>query len=229
MIRNILKKWLDDFRYRTVWANFFSVWGNLLFAIINGIYGIIMHSTWFGSLAAYYLILICMRYICLRVDTKAKMIENEKVRQLMELKAYRNCGIILIALTFAMAGSFIQIVMDDDGKFYPGYLIYLVALYTFIKAITAIRNLFIARRQLSPLLLAIKFICYADAAMSMMYLQTAMFASFGNPSGVTANTFNSITAGVITAMLLFLGSYMIISASNQKNKISVEIDTKAKE
>jgi len=65
----------------------------------------------------------------------------------------------------------------------------------------------------SLLLRMIRNIGYADALVSLVSLQTAMFVSFGD--GTDTRTMNLLTGGVVCLMILLMGIYMIRLAGKQ--------------
>lgn len=52
----------SDYKYRTMLLAVPGLGINMVFAIFNGIVGIVSRSPWFGSMAAYYIVLSVMRY-----------------------------------------------------------------------------------------------------------------------------------------------------------------------
>jgi len=208
---------VKDYRYRTVSFTYSSLSANLIFAVSNGIFGVIDHSVWFGTMAAYYIVLSIMRFIVIQYDRKISKIEKTKKMKKQELSVYQICGFLFILLTIALGVSVIQMVYFDQGHTYPGTLIFAVATYTFYKIVVALRNVVKAGRLKSPLLMTIRDIGYADAMVSMLSLQTAMFISFCTKDDtLTPQIMNSLTGGVICLIILIMGIYMMFSAARQK-------------
>ena len=210
---------LNDYRYRTVLFTNVSFFLNLVFVFLNLFFGIRQKSWWFITLSAYYLLLSSMRFAALHEEnrnnrTKEKGgLEAEDI-QVNEVRIYRNCGIIMMILTLALLESVVLILNDGNGKSYPGYLIFVVAGYTFYKIILSVINLFRVGKFKSPLLKTIRHIGYADAMMSLLSLQTAMFASFGTEQDVaTPKIMNGLTGGVVCLMILAMGICMVASSS----------------
>lgn len=143
--------------------------------------------------------------------------------RLQELRVYRNTGILLSFITIALAGAVILLVNQEGGKSYQGYMIFVVAMYTFYKAIISIINIMRARKMQSPLLIAIRDIGYADALVSVLSLQTAMFSSFGEESDIDPTLMNGITGVCVCIMTLAIGIYMICSAGRQRKRIQEEM------
>ena len=57
------------------------------------------------------------------------------------MQCYRNIGYGLFLLNIPMGGMIILMIKTNAGYSYPGYIIYLSALYTFYTVIVAVINL----------------------------------------------------------------------------------------
>lgn len=213
----------SDYRYRTVLFTFISFVFNLFYAVSNGVYGVINHSPWMGTFSAYYIFLSLMRYGIIQYDRKLLKEGRQKDLRLQEMKVYRNTGILLSLITIALGGAVILLVNREGGKSYYGYMIFVVAMYTFYKAIISIVNIIRARKMKSTLLVTIRNIGYADALVSVLSLQTAMFGAFGEDSNVDPTLMNGITGACVCMMILVIGIYMILSAGKQRKRILAEI------
>lgn len=207
-----------DYRYRTMLSNYLSLAVNLLFAVSNGAFGILYHSVWFGALSAYYIVLGLMRFSVVRYERRVAFLE-ETQRLKRELKVCGNCGIMFILLTLALGVSVIQMVYFDQGKSYSQTLILAVAAYSFYKVTLAIINVIKVRKLKSPLLMTIRDIGYADAFVSMLSLQSAMFVAFGGDGTVNPRVMNSITGGCVCLMILTMGIYMFLSSNRQRRRM----------
>ena len=72
-----------------------------------------------------------------------------------------------------MGGMIVLMVRTNSGFSYPGYIIYLSALYTFYAMAVSVINLVKFRRLGSPILSAAKVLNLVSAMMSVLGLQTA--------------------------------------------------------
>ena len=215
---------ITDTRLRTVLATLPGMGLNLFYAIFNGAIGILNHSAWCGSLSAYYLLLCAMRFLSVSYARKVydgkipwgkvHMGKNNsrKDEDSLETRAwrvYRNCGVMLSVSSIALGGAVIMLVSGEGGKSYPGLMIYAVATYTFYKLIMSIRNMILASKEKSLLLVTLRNISYADALVSILSLQTALFAAFGQDSGATIPMMNALTGAGVCLMIFALGVYMV--------------------
>lgn len=210
-----------DYHYRTVMFAFPGLVLNMAFAAFNGAVGIFSRSAWCGTLCAYYAVLSVMRFGAVRCARRMAG-KKEDVRREAELFFYRRCGIWLTMLTIALVGTVILIFHEKGGKQYPGYLIYAVAGYTFYKIIMSVVNLRKVRRFCSPLLMAIRDIGYVDALVSVLSLQTAMFASFGKGEPGFDRFMNG-TAGTVVCLMVFgTGIRSICQANRMKRELEIQ-------
>lgn len=199
----------SDYRYRTILFSLSGFWVNVIFAVFNGIIAMISSSGWYASLAVYYLLLSVMRSAAIGHIGKNKQSAKVVNQAIHELNVYRRCGFLFIIMSFALCGAVFLMLRAGSGKKYPGILIYPVAAYTFWKISISIANLFKARKRQSPLLMTLRHIGYADALVSMLSLQTAMFAAFAEPESVYILPMNGATGLAICLMILFMGIHMV--------------------
>lgn len=210
-----------DYHYRTVMFAFPGLVLNMAFVAFNGAVGILSRSAWCGTLCAYYIVLSMMRFGAVRCDQRMAG-KKEEVRREAEISFYRRCGIWLTMLTIALAGTVILILHEEGGKQYPGYLIYAVAGYTFYKIIMSVVNLRKVRRFRSPLLMAIRDIGYVDALVSVLSLQTAMFASFGKGEPGFDRLMNGTVGTAVCLMVFGAGIRCIRQANRMKRELEMQ-------
>ena len=74
------------------------------------------------------------------------------------------------------------------------------------------------RKEKSILLVTLRNISYADALVSILSLQTAMFAAFGQNSGRMIPITNALTGAGVCLMIFALGIYMVHKSKNTLNR-----------
>lgn len=194
-----------DYRWRTIVFSVPGMVSNIIFAVFNGIIGIASRSAWFGTLAAYYILLSIMRAGVVRQDRKIAAIKEKQEHMSRELSVYRRNSILFVLMAVVLAGAVILLLNAQGGKDYPGLTIYAVALYTFYKIITSTIEVIKVGKRKSPLLSITKRIGYIDSCVSILTLQTAMFASFADGQDGLIKPMNGITGTVVCLMVLGLG------------------------
>ena len=192
-----------DKRYRIV---AFAICGfsiNLLYALYNGVLGIISHSIWFLSLCAYYTILSSMRFGIIMQDRRNISTENFITRF---------CGIMLIVLAFVLSGSVYLSLTNDVAVKHQEIMMITIATYTFYKAAIAIVNTVKIRRKNSLLLSTIRSISCADAVVSILSLQRSMLVSFGEMERYRIYMMNILTGAGVFIIIISLGIGMIVKS-----------------
>lgn len=149
---------------------------NLIYGILKLTFGIYYQSEWFITFAVYYLLLWLMRF-SLIFSIKKEEFGSNLAKEYRKLK---HTGIILLLLDIVLTGMIILIIHQNQTVVYPGYLIYLVALYDFILIISAFINLWKYGKKKSPILIASKCINVTVAMISMLSLEVAMIYQFGS-------------------------------------------------
>ena len=207
---------ITDNRLRTVLAAVPGMGLNLIYAVLNGVIGAAGRSAWYSFLAVYYLLLCIMRFLAVSYARQvyAKKEETGDLEK-RKYKVYQNCGAMLAVMSIALAGAVLMLVLGEDGKAYPGLMIYTAATYTFYKLTLSIVNLLKARKQKSLLLTTLRNISCSDALISLLSLQTALFAAFGQDAGEFVPIMNGITGGAVCLLVLSLGLYMMGDGKNK--------------
>lgn len=174
----------------------------LFFSLYKGALGIYYRSPWFGSLAFYYLVLTGMRFLLLR---HVRWREDDALEG---WKKYRFCGYALLVLTAALAAVSLHAIYGGQAIRYPGHLIYAAAGYAFYNLAMAIRGFVGHHRVTDPVYAAGKALSLATAFVSMFFLQTSMFAAFGDGSQ-WQERMNLATGGCVFCLIISIAVLMI--------------------
>ena len=210
---------VSDFAFRMLVGSVGSFVFCLLFGIFNGIMGIIHLSGWYGALAEYYIILSFIRGGIIIYHRKKH--DAQKNKELSHAHVYRNCGILLIILNISLMAAVIQMVVLDMAVIYSGLMIYVTAAYGFCKLSVAIVNIIKSVKQTDLTVRAMTGISLADAAVTILALQTAMLAAFSDQS-FDHTMLNALTGIAVCGLTLAMGIYMIIKATKVINTIKSE-------
>lgn len=203
-----LRKWemagryLEDLSFRGSVSIYQGMIVNFLYVVFRIAAGIRFASVWFLSMGVYYLILGGLRaflIVCYRRRDAG-----------MEQRCYRKTAQLLFLLNLPMGGMILLMVWTNSGYSYPGYIIYLSALYTFYTMGTAIANIVRFRRIGSPILSAAKVLNLVAAMMSMLGLQTAMISRFAGNQEDFRRMMNGITGGVVYGSVILIAVYMLL-------------------
>ena len=198
------KRMLNDQRYRTIAAAAFSFFLNLLYALYNGVLGIMNRSVWFIAMCAYYTILSILRFsavLCGRKYSTADAVDAEYF--VMKLS-----GLLLAVLSFVLTGVVYISLAEDIAVRYDTVVMISIAAYSFYKITMAIIRAVRQRKNSSPLMAVIRSIGYADVAASVLTLQRSMLASFGDSYDQNAHTLNILTGAAACLFIWMLGTIM---------------------
>lgn len=191
---------------------------NCGYAGFNLVAGLAGRSAWLISLGVYYLMLTLMRLGLLAQEFLGQ--QSRKPDSPTQWRAFRRCGILIMIASAALCGMTILIAVEGRGYRYSQMLTYAVATYTFVKAGLAIASVTRAVRMRSAMLMTLRNIALADAAVSMLALQTAMFTAFGAGTDATLRTVMNIATGAcVCALVVVMGLSMTIVGGRQLRRM----------
>lgn len=213
-------KLMKNYGFRTLVFACCSMALTVAYACYNGAIALMRYlPVWHGALAGYYILLACMRGGILLYHGKRHRAKRERT-ETVEVKKYRNSGILLIVLISSLSAAILQMVQADAGFNRPGLMIYVAAAYTAVKVATASVNFVRAKRQNDITVEALRNVSVADAAVSILALQTSMLHEFGN--GAPTGVFNAMTGAAVCLVVLVLGVFMIIKGQKKLNELKEE-------
>ena len=120
-----------------------------------------------------------------------------------------------------MGGMIVLMVRTNSGFSYPGYIIYLSALYTFYTMVTSIQNLVKFRKLGSPILSAAKVLNFIAAMMSILGLQTAMISRFSENGESYRKMMNAITGGFVYGIVILIAVIMLLCSRKTRKKVEM--------
>lgn len=208
-------RYINDLAFRGSVSIYQRMTVNFLYVLFRIVVGIRYTSMWFISMAVYYLVLAVLR-LSLILSYRQKV-------NIDELRCYRRTAWLIFLLNIPMGGMITLMVLTNSGYSYPGYVIYLSAMYTFYTMVTSVINIVRFRRLGSPILSAAKVLNFIAALMSILGLQTAMIAQFSVESDSFRKTMNAITGGVIWLCVILTAVYMLRRSRKMQSEVkSVE-------
>ena len=207
-------KYIGDITFRGSVSICQGMMANFLYVVFRIFIGIRFASVWFITIAIYYLLLGIMR-LSLILSCRNRSVKSE-------LRSYRKTAWLLFLLNIPMGGMITLMVLTDSGYSYPGYVIYLSALYTFYTIILAIVNLVKFRKLGRPILSAAKVLNFVAALMSLLGLQTAMISQFSTEGENFRRMMNTITGSGVWFAVILTAVYMLLHSRKMKEVMSVE-------
>ncbi|MBP3479401.1 MAG: hypothetical protein J6K03_07965 [Oscillospiraceae bacterium] len=205
-------RYMTDRAFRTEISLCLSLCISLLYVGINLWSWYLVGSWWFMVLAVYYVIMAVMRYLLVRYVR----IQKIGTDILGEWKRSRLCAYILLLVNLSLSGAVLMILFQNRGYDYPGILIYVMAMYTFYSTIHAIVDIVKYRSLGSPVMSTAKIVSLSAALVSMLNLETAMFAQFGGKMSMEdQRIFIILTGAGVSITVVTLSVLLIIRATKE--------------
>lgn len=215
----VVRRYFNDVSFNMHISLYCSLGFNVLYAVIKSGFSIYYRSVWFGMLSGYYFFLAVMRFVLLRYFGKSEFGKDLTA----EWKRYHLCGVLLLLMNLALTGVVIMVVQKNEGFHYPGMLIYIMAMYAFYNITVAIINVVKYSRYRSPVMSAAKVLHLAVALVSMLALETAMLAQFGENNSAQFRKIMTGSTGVcVCAMILTIAVYMIYHSAKELREKKTE-------
>lgn len=208
-------RYLSDMAFRGGVSLCQGMAANFIYVLFRVIVGVRYFSAWFVSIAVYYLVLGGLRVYLLH-----GYLRRERRGLPYEYRCYRRTAWMLFLLNIPMGGMIILMVHTNSGFSYPGYVIYLSALYTFYIAVLSVVNFVKFRKLGSPILSAAKVLNLVSAMMSVLGLQTAMISRFSDSGEEYRRLMNAITGGFVYGIVIALAVGMLLHAASARRKWS---------
>lgn len=203
-------RYLNDLAFRGSVSLYEGVAVSFLYVLFRIFAGIRYTSVWFVSIAIYYLVLGVLRAYLL-FGYRHRCMERER-------RCYRRTAWMLFLLNIPMGGMILLMVRTNSGYRYPGYMIYLSAMYAFYAMTMAIVNFVKLRRLGSPILSAASVLNLISAMMSILGLQTAMIARFNENGESYRRRMNAITGGAVYAIVIAIAVSMLLRSSKTEKR-----------
>ncbi|MGN1320469.1 MAG: hypothetical protein ACI4U6_05060 [Acutalibacteraceae bacterium] len=211
---DIVKRYKSDMIFRGSFSLYQGMAVNLIYAIFRIVTGIIYSSVWFISMAVYYLLLGGMKAYLIYCYNRKKADST-----VYEYNCYQKTAWMLLSLNIPMGGMIFLMIKTNSGFSYPGYIIYLSALYTFYIFGMSINNMVKYRKFESPILSAAKVLNFVSAMMSLLGLQTAMISQFSTNGDTYRRLMNTITGSFVYGIVVIVALYMMLNSAIKKKRL----------
>ena len=127
----------------------------------------------------------------------------------------------MLVMNQALTAIVVIVVKQNKGFEYAGFLIYAMALYAFYAVITSVINVVKFRKYGSPIMSAAKAINLTAALVSMLSLETAMLAQFGEDDVRFRLIMTSATGAGVCTIVLGMAIFMIAKSTKALKNINV--------
>lgn len=212
-----VSRYMSDMVFKMKISLLLSLVLNTGYAVLKFVAGVFYGSVWLITLAAYYALLLTMRFLLLRY------INRNTKNVTAEWKRCCACGAVLLFMNIILTGMVVLVIVHGEGFVYPGYLIYVMALYDFYTMIMAIINLVKSRKRKSPVLTAARMVNVAAALITMLSLETAMITQFGaGDDEVFRHTMIASTGGGICVIMVAMAVSMIAKSTKNIRELKLQ-------
>ncbi len=209
-------QYLTDVAFKTQVTLYSSLLINVIYVAVNAVSAYVYETNWFGIFAVYYAIMAIMRFLLVRYIGRNYLGES----RLGELKRARFCAYILLTVNLILSAVVLMMLYFERGFAYQGFLIYVMALYTFYITTTAVIDLVKYRKYHSPIMSISKVIKLASALFSMLFLETAMYAQFGKETPEETKRIMIMATGAgISVIVVGMSVYMIVRSTKELKEI----------
>ncbi len=189
---------------------------SMLYVGINLWSWYLLKSYWFMVLAVYYVIMAVMRFLLVRYIRSQRVGTNLPG----EWRRARSCACILLLINLSLSGAVLMILYQHRGYDYPGIMIYIMALYTFYALTMSIVEIVKYRKMGSPIMSTAKIVSLSGALVSMLNLETAMFAQFGRDMPPEhQRIFIILTGAGISITVVTCSVILIVNANKEIRRI----------
>ncbi len=209
----------EDVRLRVNISLYASLSWNIAYAVFQMWLGHYHRSFWFYSIAGYYISLVIMRFFLATYTRKHTAGEN----MLAELKKYRICGWIFLAMNLALSLIILFMVYWNRTFIHHEITTIAMATYTFIAFTVAIVNMVKYSKYNSPVFSASKAINMAAACVSMLTLTSTMLTTFGEADVIAFRRLMlALIGGAVSVFIITMAIYMIIKSTKKIKILSAE-------
>lgn len=183
---------------------FFGLIINACYIIFNLISGIIYGNAWFITVAAYYTLMVSVRYLILgnlcSADCKSEYsIEN--------IKSTKTCGTLMLILGAPITGMIIYTVVSNITYNYSDFVFVFLFIYAAFNILRASFGIFSVKEKpdLSNL---VNYVRMSSALLSLFNLQTSVFSAIGI-GYVAVAILNFITGAAVSLSVLGFAAKII--------------------
>jgi|GEM_PF-3530032 len=230
-LKNIIEFWRrvsQDNRYlhtyltspqtRTLISLYGTFIWNILFTLVLLLLGLHNNSVWYHYLAVYYASIAFMR-LALLYETRKYDLGKDREHELIRARRF---GLALLLLNLILTLNIGYLAADNTDFRKTSIATIAMAAYTTYMFILTLRNLRVYRRYNSPIMLCKHLMTLITLLVSLLPLETAMFANFGTAADMPFRRYIIAATGIfVLGFTLTAALYVIVKSSKELKKINV--------
>lgn len=191
---------------------------NIFMSFLKIMISLILPSFWVFLNGIFMITLSISRVFSIKDYNKTRSLEDKYEILKIEYNNYMSNGILLIVLGIMYFFVNVYIYYKGTNTNMHPYLTYLVALVAFYSITSAIYGMIKYKRNINPILKAVKLTNFANALTSIMLTQIVLLDTCAVTSMYNSNLINGITGMCVGIIIILIGLYMIVGIS-KINKI----------
>ena len=196
----LFTKWKNDYVFKTFYSSFAAVLMNILFAVYNGVLGIVYLRIWNASICVYYTMLAVIRAII--VHTMRKSVFNDlRLEAECEKKIFTKTHILLLTMNMFMTAPIF--IMVTGNRAYNFGLVPAIATtaYTTYRVAAAIIKFKRSGRRGGILTGELCVINLVDAMMAVLILQNTLITVNSTKEEEDMTFFSAVTSVLILGFI----------------------------
>ena len=213
------RRFYRNYEFRSVIFTACSFLGNLAYTLFLCYTAWKSSSHWYMSLALYYVLLTTARGgILVEAGKQEWRFKNDPAGLEKEkLRSYFYCGVMMIALTAALAVAVVQMVDSGERLEVPRVSIYVFAAVACYRIFASIFNFIRSKLSHDLTVRSVQYINFTTALVALLSLQTVLLDAFSTSSN--ARWLNTLTGAAVCFAVLLLGVHMIIRTTRLQRRI----------
>lgn len=176
ILRYIFGLITGNYTRKTVAATVPTIAFDFLYAGFAAVVAILYKYPWLGMMSVYYIFLTCMKVRMLYRAGRGFIGRNTKFSEIANSRSFSKW---LFFMDLLLAVAIYLMTRRGLSHEYPGFLIYVMGVYVFIKVCTAVFNLFRAGKSGSFIAIAIRKLGIVEALVSVLALESALNYKYG--------------------------------------------------
>ena len=208
LIRELIGRWKADYDFRTIAGSMSSAAVTLIFAICNGILGVVHASVWHGAVCVYYLVLSILYGGIIAAERKLSSVSGQEEAK---DKVYLRTALLLLILNLTLIVPVSVMVLQKKPvslTFIPAIA---MAAYTTYKVTMAAVHLRKRRRSEDVLVRMLRTINFIDALVSILTLQNTLIMVFSDNEENGLLPLTAATSAAVFLAVLCLSAAAIVN------------------
>lgn len=207
-LKEKIKQIKDDYFYKTIFINIFSLLTTLCFAVYNLYLGAKYARAFAIGISIYYFILVLIKSFTLIMEKQIKSKDKIK-KEIIRLKNYHISSILIFIVDLCLIAPIILMVTQPRNVNFGLIPAIAMAAYSTYKIVAAIINYRHSRKTLNPTVVLFREISFIDALVSILTLQhTLIMVNGGMNDGMRTLSLCTSIGFIIVVIIFSIVSYI---------------------